>query len=772
MNRSVPAVSAIVVLSVCAASAATLTVSKSGGGQFSSIQAAVDAAGRGDEIVITDTETYEGEVTIAKSGIVLRSDNVAASAKPVIRFTDTIHVGPRNYEESLIPDSITYYRNGALRIINADDVRIEGVVIDGGGVIPFGYPKVWENRYPFQHGNAALCVVTSGNVVIRNCDVRGAYCGCYIADLNNSGIYAIPNVADGVSDVLENRGPLSTGNHVIEYCRIHDNSYGLFFENTFDRGSTVRYNLIYENHHPDSATAQRVRDLTSDGASQSGGAFCFKNQLLSPLAICNNTLWHNSLPFAGNWKSGGIHLVYNNIIAQPDQYWDTSTTTFMTTFEMSKTFVNRMHATVYAAQQQAPTEDVVMVTGDLKPASADGPYSQGALIDPFPDEGEVRWLETKFLSFDPSSSDFLVPDWNDELVQLYIVDRGWEAAGVKDPDGSRADLGAIPMGGGTFDGIVTLTPAAPVVVIGDSALIRMRVNTRAGTMTDARITLFGLVRNLSTEDVFGSDYRPIMFTDILSVSLQSYDVDVGWTAAIKVPGSVFNGRYGFFEAVVEGVGQDSRLYPSAVGFLPYRKDEPYVKVDLMSIGKTESITRIRYGEPFTVIVSVENNPNGWLDSLRVDDVGVRTVSGRILLTPAGDTITGIPGGIEAGRAEFEALYAGDGREMWDNVVIYGPFVGGVEYAQFAGCTENLNVIPATGATFRKPVVSVSRGTVVAELIDLGGRLVYRTTGSLREIEGIRNSIKRVPAHGICLFRVTDRTSGRVVRKEMLLSLRR
>ena len=80
-----------VLLSICNLQAATYTVSKNGTGQFTSVQAAIYAAGADGAavvmIVILDTATYEEQVTIDSScsGLTVRSSSPKSLRKPVIR---------------------------------------------------------------------------------------------------------------------------------------------------------------------------------------------------------------------------------------------------------------------------------------------------------------------------------------------------------------------------------------------------------------------------------------------------------------------------------------------------------------------------------------------------------------------------------------------------------------------------------------------------------------------------------------------------------------
>ncbi|HLV32989.1 MAG TPA: hypothetical protein VKY57_15590, partial [Chitinispirillaceae bacterium] len=112
----------------------------------------------------------------------------------------------------------------------------------------------------------------------------------------------------------------STGNHLTEENRIHNNSWGLFLETIWGLGSVVRYNLFFENHHYSDEFAQEVKNFTDEGTHNPGGAVLFKDDLMSPVAIYNNTFWRNFMRFASVWQSGGQHLVFNNIYGTPFRY--------------------------------------------------------------------------------------------------------------------------------------------------------------------------------------------------------------------------------------------------------------------------------------------------------------------------------------------------------------------------------------------------------------------------------------------------------------------
>jgi len=134
--------------------------------QYTSIQAAVNAARPGQVIEILDTETYPEQVTIdgrdgpspwtgvtsGKNGITLRYV-VAANApwnhaRPTIRYRDITNFHPINSTEAKDTNKVfsethgsgNFETCGALRVLRATGVTIEGIAVDGGGAFAFGYP--------------------------------------------------------------------------------------------------------------------------------------------------------------------------------------------------------------------------------------------------------------------------------------------------------------------------------------------------------------------------------------------------------------------------------------------------------------------------------------------------------------------------------------------------------------------------------------------------------------------------------------------------------
>jgi hypothetical protein len=712
----------------------TITVSKSGSADVKSIKDALLKAQPGDVIKIMDIATYEEQVTVdsTKYPLTLTSSNPTSRTKPTIKFQDKINVGPRTFAESQRDSMVTYMKNGALRIMKARNVIIDGIAIDGGGAYPYGYPSIWEARYSLQSGNAAVMLYRAGDIVIRNCDISNAYFGIYTHDHNLGGIYAQANPADyDTSPVVPLSGYGLTGNNLYEYNRIHNNSWGMFFESQWDQGSTIRYNLIFENHHATDSTALKVRNLTSDeGANQSGGALFFKDAPLSPLAIYNNTFWRNFALLSGHWQAGYQHLVFNNIFGTPNKYWSSSTPNFNTeAMELTPVLVNRMYNCVYSAQTQAPQATYVRIlnnVGQLQGAGGTSP-APGTLIlanssaaTAFPASANVRWLEmdsAQFLSVNPASPDFLEPKWSDTIVQKFVARQGWEASGIKNSDGSRADLGAVEQARGKPGSVATIKSSPlPIMFNGLSAQLGFTLDEREGTtLTDPVITLFRLVRTPFTKGSFGNNEKTMIIgagditnlnpptTPPLKIGPNSYSVAV----------PVINGDYAFIEMIVEARGSDGKSF-SASGFLPYRNIDYMLSVEILDTTLTKVLTEVRVGEPVVLHLTPQKTSTE-IFSLPINPVSVALISGFTLLTPGNPPTelvypAGLPGGVDNKIVLFTKIPEGG----IENITAAGkytnpstgtvlPFLGGTSVKVLPGPADDIKfIVPPSSASGMVP----------------------------------------------------------------------
>jgi hypothetical protein len=556
-----------------------LTVSKTATAEYpamhTTIQSAVNAAQAGWVIEILDESVYNEQVTIdgretspwpgvtgGKNGITIRYVPPAGTPinsgfkRPTIRYKDTTNVSPKTSQQAQTDGELpgnggNFETCGALRIIRAEGVTIEGIAIDGGGAYPFGYTGVWcppqgGNCSALTHGNAAITLVVAGGAVIRNCDIRNAFNGVNIKDRNTGGVFGNPNPADN-----DNTIPLSgfgkVGNHLIEQNRIHNNSVGIFCESAWDLSNTVRFNLIYNNYHSSSlkTTEQGGIEGIPDGGNMIAAAIMFKDMVYTPMAIYNNTFYRNANNLVAHWKVGATHLLFNNIFSEPY----TLEAHYM---NIDHRFPNRMYNSVLAAQSgqnglgvqcqenyncdngRAPGgcffRDVT-ITNSFGKAALDtvnlrtcnnGVFDRtqpqtlavpGALLRggqqmayPIPSAANVRWLEmTKrtttppaagltydlFESTDTANAKFLWPKWDDTLVIRLIKNKGWTGANIRNADGLTADIGAISSAGsGSNKPLATIARIKPtnvVMVNGTTATASFYLNVDAGTLTNPTI---------------------------------------------------------------------------------------------------------------------------------------------------------------------------------------------------------------------------------------------------------------------------------------------
>jgi hypothetical protein len=506
-------------------------------------------------------------------------------------------------------------------------VTIDGIAVDGVSAYPFGASSVWcssagGNCSPLFHGNAAITLVVASDAVIRNCDIKNAYFGINVKDRNTGGVFGNPN-PDDRDVIIPLAGFGKAGSHLIEYNRVRNNSVGFFFESAWDLGSTVRYNLIYNNFHT-GATKTALSSLGS-GSAQNAGGILFKDTYLTPVAIYNNTLYNNTANLLGDWQTGGQHLIFNNIFSKSNPSDNPSPS--MTIDDM---FPNRMHNSVFSATVLGSVRDdficaanaeiapggylvnAVIFQGFRIPASTavslanckNGQTSTvsavlpGALIAgsessnstlTIPASANIRWLQTEgygtalrplFKSVDPAHPDFLFPDWDNAQVQNYIKNKGWVEIGIRNTDGTIADLGAIPSSGALRQTTTArIKPSNVVRVNGTAATLDFSLNVQSGAFNNPKIKLLRWVSPIPVNTgTFANDLTVIPASSIRAISpLPSAVLASGGNKlTVILPAALpTTNKYGFFEMVVEGTDANGNTVTSDIGFLPYRQHDDY-----------------------------------------------------------------------------------------------------------------------------------------------------------------------------------------------------
>ena len=735
------------------AGAAVFTVSKDGRGAFTTIQAAVDKAGKGDVVEILDAAVYPEQVTIdsTKHGLTLRSTNPTALKKPTIRFQDIVHQNPKTCPDALDQGKIDFDQNGALRLLWVRNVVIDGIGVDGGGAAPFSWPSIWGDGvtctgqlFPLFHGNGGMVLFISGNITVRNCDIANAFNGISVKDRNQGGVFAIFNPAD-----LEkfNIVPLSgfgrTGNHVFEKNRIHNNVWGFFFESAWDLGSTIRNNLIYENHHATTASAMAVKAMP-DGEHQPGGGFLFKDVMLTPFAIYNNTFWHNYTLFAGGYRPGAQHLIFNNIFAEPQTYLANGV--YANPFHiLDPFFVNRMKNCIYAAQSEAPKLDsqkiqaqkyddgtkqqvlkdsvvkfyrsvrimngmgnpvqdsftvnltLPMSTGPVVvPQTINGANLPGALIGntaaaPFPPGSGIRWFEIKFKSTDPANPDFLSPDWDDPIVKKYIANGGWPDAGIYNSDGKVADIGAVRSAPIPTDDVL-IRPLAPVVLSGGTATLSFDLTAINGALQSPKIKYIKLVKSIPVNLTGFGGSPTLVVPPPLDVSPSSTSLKMGAnTITVSgVPAFGATENFAFFEVIAEGTAANGKPSTTNVGFLPYRKLDYKFLVEVLDAAGAKAAS-VKAGD----IVRLRITPqklDGTAFQNPIAPVQVNLNSGADLLvpgTPPAKLALDKVEGVTTQPVVFTKVPPG-GNEY---VTVSGIWKNGTNTLAFFGVSDGVKILP-------------------------------------------------------------------------------
>ena len=664
---------------------------------YNKIQDAVNAARGGDVIEILDEGVYEEQVTIYgeegtnkwdgvvggnnKNGITIRYVPAGGAGaawnhpRPTIKYRDTKNTSPRTDAEAGKPgDQVGTSGNfetcGALRIIRAKGVTIEGIAIDGGGAYAFGAKNVWKkvcnNNTTYSHlfhGNAAVALAVAGGVTIRDCDLKNAYFGISIKDRNTGGVFGNPNPSDNDQTV-----PLSgfgkVGGHLFEYNRVSGNVMGFFFESAWDLGSTVRYNLIYNNKR--NKTLIDAVDVEKD--NQNGGAFMFKDMYLSPVAIYNNTLYDNTGNFCGNWQVGGQHLIFNNIFSKSSPA-DNPANSHMA---LDSKFPYRMHNCVFsAAANQIQVENrpefncaanaalapggaivnSVQFTGFVNPAQSQVTLTNctanrteqrtmvapGALITAlqgnpavtFGASYNIRWLQTEgggglpslFKSISPNDADFLVPNWDHDAVKNFIKNKGWADAGIRNNDGSLADLGAIPSTGVRQTTVTRIIPTDVVILSGSgtsyTGKTKFNLKLESGNLTGLSVKMLRWIapipNNKQAADCgeSGGDWPSRMnivpsgaIHAINNPSLSGLKLGIN-TGNFTTTGATTNTDYGFFEIIIEGKDANGNTVTSDIGFLPYRKLEYIFKIEVLD--GTSPTTVVTAGKKYSLRVTVQKS---------------------------------------------------------------------------------------------------------------------------------------------------------------------
>ncbi|MDO5577094.1 MAG: NosD domain-containing protein, partial [Fibrobacter sp.] len=588
--------------------------------------------------------TYKEQVTIdsTKDGLTLLGD---PDDKPVIVFHDTKAINPTTKADAQdtaksnkFEKEGTYFdQNGALRVFRAKRVTIENIIVDGGGAFFFSHPGVWYDSVknetnPLSHGNSGIVLWLAGDAVIRNCEATNAFFGISIKDRNTRGIFAARNPSDNdVDKIVALAGFGKTGNHLIEKSRLHGNSYGIFMESAWDLGSTIRYNLFFDNFH---STAS-AKDAPTDNLM--GAGILFKDDPVSPVAIYNNTFYNNATWIDCMWQAGAYHLIFNNIFGKTDgDYepgnWQVKEFSYESVLrdvntELSERYKHNVYDS-YSKQNMNAGQNCE-INGDMSFVN-DGPGSliPGGGSSPkwkFASDANNRWFEVKYKSTKPDDPDFLEPDWDDDDVAAFIKEQGmW----MTDADGDPADLGAI-FEDGIPETSVGIKPVQPILLAGTSSIsASFNVYQINGSLNNMKVKYARWLGDLPKDEGWGAGKThkaPYVLNTTQPANIQKLDpptddISMGLNA-LTISGVSQKGLYGFLEVIIEGEDQYGSMVTTGVGFLPYRELKYTFSIKAYEKGTDKELEKVRVGEAVDIkIVPLKKDGSKISDGEVVDVV--------------------------------------------------------------------------------------------------------------------------------------------------------
>jgi nitrous oxidase accessory protein len=216
---------------VTQAGAAVINVDANGGGNYSSIQEAVDKAQNGDTILVSPG-VYQENIKVNKE-LIIASDS-APTGKQV----------NRTYIVGAIPDNDVFY-------INSNNVTIEGFYISGGP------SEVERQEVGIYLEGVKNCSLSNNTLVLNDMGIllsgaQGNYLDSNFVSLGNDGISLINSEANVLSGnlVVKNNQGISlnnSANNTVVNNTAGSNAIGVFLG--MSRGNTLAYNTISKNNY-------------------------------------------------------------------------------------------------------------------------------------------------------------------------------------------------------------------------------------------------------------------------------------------------------------------------------------------------------------------------------------------------------------------------------------------------------------------------------------------------------------------------------------------
>ena len=209
--------------------------------------------------------------------------------------------------------------NGMFVVHKSQDVTIRGLHLRSTPTF-FQNVNVWGAANDVLLGNVGVNMNQTLRTKVQDCDVAGFFTAFYIQGRNVGGAFgrANPNDLDDADIVpLSRFGQI--GDHLIERNYVYNNWWFAYNEIDWDLGSTIRYNVAFQNMNKSFQYGDTLTDkgqATNELNNMTGGFMYAKDAVVIPHRMYNNTILSSPIVLGhGYWRSNVQSLFYNNVIS-------------------------------------------------------------------------------------------------------------------------------------------------------------------------------------------------------------------------------------------------------------------------------------------------------------------------------------------------------------------------------------------------------------------------------------------------------------------------
>lgn len=228
-------------------------------------------------------------------------------------------------------DDVEQHLHAALILVDSSrSIRFSGLEFDGGSPIAFQTLSLWADRYGLTGGVAAVSFNASLDGEVSDCDVHDWYTGIRAVDNNRGGLVSDLMATDLGADqgfwfLRPLADPGSMGGHRIEGNLGHHNFLFVDLEQSWDLGSSIRFNRAWENGNTRilAASGRSPRADFDIEAWGLGGFLHLKDVVYPTTIVQGNTLVRNTLDIEQmGYRASTAPLFFDNLSVRRDQQRD------------------------------------------------------------------------------------------------------------------------------------------------------------------------------------------------------------------------------------------------------------------------------------------------------------------------------------------------------------------------------------------------------------------------------------------------------------------